>query len=70
MKSNKTNRYLLKSEKETMQRFQEIAKMNDFPMSRYINDCIEQYLKSYDNDGFKDEVSIKVPIRKFERINK
>lgn len=55
---------------ETHNQFREIANTHKFPLSRFINDCMKEYLNVSKVNGFKKDVTLQVGIRNFQTQDK
>lgn len=51
---------------ETHNQFREIANTHKFPLSRFINDCMKEYLNVSKVNGFNKDVTLQVGIRNFQ----
>ncbi|WP_449101684.1 hypothetical protein [Pseudomonas veronii] len=55
---------------ETHNQFREVANAHKFPLSRFINDCMKEYLNVSKVNGFNKDVTLNVEIRNFNVTNK
>lgn len=66
----KDKNYILRTNKEKMNAALAIAKENDFPLSKAINDFIDKFIDNYNTNGFKEQVAVNVKIEKYKRKSK
>lgn len=57
-------------EAETLNQFKAIAKEHKFPLSRFLNDCMKEYLNVRGGRDFQKKVTLSVEIRNFNVANK
>ncbi|MGV5080421.1 hypothetical protein ACV4VL_26035 [Pseudomonas aeruginosa] len=63
-------RYTLKFDEAQLDKALEIAKDNDFALSKAIYDFIDKYIEHYNENGFKTDLKLKVKIKQFQRKHK
>lgn len=51
---------------EIHNQFKAVAKEHKFPLSRFLNDCMKEYLNVNDGREFKKHVMLHVEIRSFQ----
>lgn len=51
---------------ETLNQFKAIAKEHKFPLSRFLNDCMKEYLSVSSGRDFQKDVMLHVGIRNFQ----
>lgn len=55
---------------ETLNQFKAVAKKHKFPLSRFLNDCMKEYLNVSSDKGFSKDVTLQVGIRTFQAQEK
>jgi len=51
---------------ETLNQFKAVAKEHKFPLSRFLNDCMKEYLNVSSGRDFQKDVMLHVGIRNFQ----
>ncbi len=55
---------------EILNQFKLVAKEHKFPLSRFLNDCMKEYLNVSRVNGFNKDVTLQVGIRNFQTQDK